>query len=134
MADRETYVRLFYKGTNLLIPMSFVLNEHPGGAEYILQYANQDITSAFEDMNHSTDAHALLNTFEETEEEECFRDIYNPEDYQRKIKQSHSYDEERRCIAETRRWRYKTALVATCTTLAAMSGVAYALRRQLVRS
>ncbi|CAG9579285.1 hypothetical protein LMJF_31_1200 [Leishmania major strain Friedlin] len=134
MSDKETYVRLFYKGTSLVVPMSFVLNEHPGGAEYILQYANQDITSAFEDMNHSTNAHALLNTFEEVEAKEGVRDIYNPAEYQRKIKLSHSYDEERRCITEMRRWRRRTTLITAMTTLAAMGVAAYALRRHLQRA
>ncbi|CAC9518826.1 Cytochrome b5-like Heme/Steroid binding domain containing protein [Leishmania donovani] len=134
MSDKETYVRLFYKGTSLVVPMSFVLNEHPGGAEYILQYANQDITSAFEDMNHSTDAHALLNTFEEVEAKEGFRDIYNPAEYQRKIKLSHSYDEERRYTTEVRRWRQRTTLITVMTTLAAMGVAAYALRRHLQRA
>ncbi|CAJ1010921.1 putative Cytochrome b5-like Heme/Steroid binding domain containing protein [Leishmania naiffi] len=132
MSDTETYVRLFYKGASLLVPMSFVLNEHPGGAEYILQYANQDVTSAFEDMNHSTDAHALLNSFAEVEEGEL-KDIYNPEEYQRKIKLSHSH-EERRCTTEMRRWRQRTALVTATTTLAAMAVAAYVLRRSLKRS
>ncbi|AYU81318.1 hypothetical protein, unknown function [Leishmania donovani] len=134
MSDKETYVRLFYKGTSLVVPMSFVLNEHPGGAEYILQYANQDITSAFKDMNHSTDAHALLNTFEEVEAKEGFRDIYNPAEYQLKIKLSHSYDEERRCTTEVRRWRQRTTLITVMTTLAAMGVAAYALRRHLQRA
>ncbi|KAG5471336.1 hypothetical protein LSCM1_01416 [Leishmania martiniquensis] len=131
MSDKETYVRLFYKGASLLVPMSFVLNKHPGGAEYILQYANQDITCAFEDMNHSTDAHALLNTFEEAEREGCSKIIYNPEEYQRQMNLSHSYDEERRCITEVRRWRQRTMLITVATTLAAMGVAAYALRRRV---
>ncbi|KAK7198768.1 Cytochrome b5-like Heme/Steroid binding domain containing protein [Novymonas esmeraldas] len=137
MGDRETYVRLFFKGTSLLVPMTFVLNEHPGGAEYILQYANQDVTSAFEDMNHTASAHALLATFEEAEEEEeetCAKDIYNPEEYQRKMKLSHRYDEERRRTEELRRWRTHTTLITASTTLAAIGVAAFALRRHLQRS
>ncbi|KAG5472014.1 hypothetical protein CUR178_02679 [Leishmania enriettii] len=131
MSGMDTAVRVFYKGASLLVPMSFVLNEHPGGAEYILQYAHQDITSAFDDMNHSTGAHSLLSTFEEVQKEGCFHSIYNPEEYQRKIKMSHSYDEERRCITETRRWRQRTALMTAATTLAAVGVATYAVRRYL---
>ncbi|GET91116.1 hypothetical protein, unknown function [Leishmania tarentolae] len=85
-------------------------------------------------MNHSTDAHALLNTCEEVEAQGDGTDIYNTEEYQRKSKLSHDYEEERRCITEMRRWRQRTTLITMVTTLTAMGIAAYALRRHLQRS
>lgn len=128
MADAETYVRLFYKGITLLVPMSFVVNVHPGGAEYILQYSNQDITSAFEDMNHSTDALALLKTFEEKDSDQK-KKIYDADDYERVAREALSFDEENKRVAEARQWRQRSVFTTVATTLAAMGAVAYALRR-----
>lgn len=130
MTEGETYVRLFYQGMSLLVPMSFVLNAHPGGAEYILQYANQDITAAFADMNHSTDAQSLLQGFEETGEEVRRGGvIYDPEHRNRSAAVAAGVSEEQRRLSEVRWWRRRQVFVTSATTLAAMGAVVFALRR-----
>uniref|UniRef100_A0A2A4IU75 Cytochrome b5 heme-binding domain-containing protein n=1 Tax=Heliothis virescens TaxID=7102 RepID=A0A2A4IU75_HELVI len=51
------------------------IDEHPGGAETILEEAGQDATSAFEDIGHSSDARAVLQKYkigEIVEEEKRF--------------------------------------------------------------
>lgn len=49
-----------YNGVSYRIPMSFVLKEHPGGKDLLLQYQGRDITEAFEDADHSHDAYEML--------------------------------------------------------------------------
>ncbi|KPA78927.1 hypothetical protein ABB37_05991 [Leptomonas pyrrhocoris] len=133
MSDAEVYVRLFYQGMSILVPMSFVLNKHPGGAEYILQYANQNITRIFDEMNHSTGARALLKTFEEKAEDQG-KEIYHAEKSKQWLKDSPIVNEEHRCLAEVSRWRQRSLLVTVATTLAAMGVAAFAFRRHLQRS
>ncbi|KPI85760.1 hypothetical protein ABL78_5178 [Leptomonas seymouri] len=128
MSVAENYVRLFYKGVGHLVPLSFVLNEHPGGAEYILQYANQDITSVFEDVGHSIDAHAFLKTFEETPGDRQ-KQIYNESKYKELLGDSLNFTDERIRLAEVRRWRRRNVSVTMGTTLAAMAASIFFLSR-----
>jgi cytochrome b involved in lipid metabolism len=39
------------------------LDDHPGGAEVLLEQAGQDATDMFEDIGHSQDARLVLHTF-----------------------------------------------------------------------
>ncbi|PZC73667.1 cytochrome b5 [Helicoverpa armigera] len=51
------------------------LDEHPGGADTILEEAGQDATSAFDDIGHSSDARVVLQKYkigEIIEEEKRF--------------------------------------------------------------
>lgn len=40
------------------------LDDHPGGAEVMLEVAGQDATNMFEDIGHSTDARTDMKMFE----------------------------------------------------------------------
>lgn len=40
------------------------LDDHPGGAEVMLEVAGQDATNMFEDIGHSTDARAEMKKYE----------------------------------------------------------------------
>lgn len=44
--------------------MSSYLNDHPGGAEVMMEVAGEDATNMFEDIGHSTDARAEMKKFE----------------------------------------------------------------------
>ncbi|KAF5228139.1 hypothetical protein FANTH_14586 [Fusarium anthophilum] len=44
--------------------VSDFMTEHPGGEDALLSQAELDATDAFEDVGHSRDARALLETFE----------------------------------------------------------------------
>lgn len=40
------------------------LNDHPGGAEVMMEVAGEDATNMFEDIGHSTDARNEMKKFE----------------------------------------------------------------------
>ncbi|CAM9424748.1 unnamed protein product, partial [Hapterophycus canaliculatus] len=44
--------------------VSSYLNDHPGGAEVMMEVAGQDATNMFEDIGHSTDARTEMKKFE----------------------------------------------------------------------
>lgn len=44
--------------------MSSYLNDHPGGAEVMMEVAGQDATNMFEDIGHSTDARTEMKKFQ----------------------------------------------------------------------
>ena len=39
------------------------INEHPGGADHLLEAVGGDLTAAFDDQGHSDDALKILNKF-----------------------------------------------------------------------
>ena len=43
--------------------VSSYLDDHPGGAEVMLEVAGQDATNMFEDIGHSTDARQEMKKF-----------------------------------------------------------------------
>ena len=53
-------VRVQFKGAEYDVPRSFIDNDHPGGAEAILDYEGKDMTDAFEAVGHDQHARALL--------------------------------------------------------------------------
>lgn len=44
--------------------VSSYLNDHPGGAEVMLEVAGQDATNMFEDIGHSSDAREEMKKYE----------------------------------------------------------------------
>lgn len=44
--------------------MSSYLNDHPGGAEVMMEVAGEDATNMFEDIGHSSDAREEMKKFE----------------------------------------------------------------------
>lgn len=58
--DKDERVMLIYKNKQYYVPMDYIQNEHPGGPDYIMDYINKDMTEAFDDADHSTDALNLL--------------------------------------------------------------------------
>lgn len=62
-AGEDKTIRVTYKGKAYLIPLSFIHEEHPGGPDAILPYADKDITDAFVAAGHSADAEATLMMF-----------------------------------------------------------------------
>eukprot|EP00903_Cladosiphon_okamuranus_P008852 g8476.t1 len=44
--------------------VSSYLNDHPGGAEVMMEVAGQDATNMFEDIGHSSDARTEMKKFE----------------------------------------------------------------------
>jgi cytochrome b involved in lipid metabolism len=53
-------IRVQFKGNDYDVPRSFIDNDHPGGAEAILEYEGKDMTDAFEAVGHDQDARTLL--------------------------------------------------------------------------
>lgn len=45
---------------NFAVPKAFVEDEHPGGADSILEWKGKDATEAFEDAGHSTETWEML--------------------------------------------------------------------------
>lgn len=44
--------------------MTSYLDDHPGGAEVMLEVAGEDATNMFEDIGHSTDARSEMKKYE----------------------------------------------------------------------
>lgn len=44
--------------------VSSYLNDHPGGAEVMMEVAGQDATNMFEDIGHSSDARTEMKKFQ----------------------------------------------------------------------
>lgn len=117
-------IRVTYKGQTYLIPLDFVMKDHPGGPDAILDLANQDITDAFEEAGHSSDAETMLQAWLEGISKERQAEILASQ------KRKNEEQAQRR-IAQTKRWRQLNTAIAVSTAVAAAVGVAvYIVRRK----
>jgi cytochrome b involved in lipid metabolism len=62
MVDRVFY-KLFCTGGKKVYDVSNYLNDHPGGAQIMLDHGGKDADAMFEDVGHSGSARAKKKTF-----------------------------------------------------------------------
>lgn len=53
---RLSLLLLLFPDTPKVYDVSSYLNDHPGGAEVVMEVAGEDATNMFEDIGHSSDA------------------------------------------------------------------------------
>jgi cytochrome b involved in lipid metabolism len=61
--EMSSVVRVQFKGVDYDVPRTFIENDHPGGADSILEYEGKDMTDAFEAVGHDQDARNILAKF-----------------------------------------------------------------------
>ncbi|CAM9291692.1 unnamed protein product, partial [Chrysoparadoxa australica] len=65
-SQEDIYIIISSKGEVLprVYDITKYLDDHPGGAEVLLEVAGQDATDMFEDIGHSQDARETMKKYE----------------------------------------------------------------------